>query len=153
MKLFNDKQKAVIKAYILRTEGLFEDLTRDEDRNKVEEKTWFDQNTTKEYKRLLLENIVLSDEVLTRVYAILKFNNNLNDLFLNQNNTQVISSLTTLEQHLVRDYISERDGYSHELEHESLLAEVQWLWLNNGVWKLFENESQPQFLMPVIDEE
>tara|TARA_R110002049_G_scaffold307720_2_gene509181 strand:- start:532 stop:993 length:462 start_codon:yes stop_codon:yes gene_type:complete len=153
MRLNHKVQKEIVKEYIRRNEELFRELATQEHYNKLDDETWFNPDISNERKKYMLEDYVLNDEVLNNLYTTKRNKGKLSDFFRKTSKNGILTELSHMEKILVNNYLKKRDGKHTCFEDSSLLPEAQYLQTNNNLWKLFENEAKPKFLIPLRNDE
>lgn len=148
MKLFNDIQKTVIKDYISRNIELIRDIWRPEIHGDELSIIYDEKRLTNKIKRKAT-NIIADGEVITRVYTKLKFENRLAELF-SSDNPVLHTDLTINEWNLIFDYMTDvyNETFIYTERHRNALAELEYLIDNNEIWRLFEDDFYPEFLIP-----
>lgn len=152
MRKFNENHFRILRQFILENEDCYNVLVSPEILNEIEQFCFNRQNfniTTAERRQLAVDRI--PEDILARFYAIKKYTGELNDLFenciANINNYDDSTELSLMYDYLGLLY--ENDAIFTE---ENAINQYGYMLGNNEIWKLFEDENYPNYLMPVQNE-
>ncbi|MCC4214098.1 hypothetical protein [Leeuwenhoekiella parthenopeia] len=148
MREFKNYHYDLIKNYINSDEELFQKLATAEIHNILADEELNNPNMTNQEKReFILQQIATNKDILVRIYVLKKIKGELNDLFPNFI-YNIFDDSECPEIKCMSAYQASFYERTFVEKKESAIAEYITLMENNEVWKLFEDENYPDFLMP-----
>ena len=145
MRCFTETQINTLKAYAVINNEVYNELFNDVIRDEFETYRIKNPNATIEQLESYRDSLVLSPENLLRLYIILK-NEGLLQTAFEMVMTREVDGYNPARE-LMREYFQNQLEESYTIE--DALNEYENHFDKSQIWKFFEDENNPRFIIPV----
>ena len=146
MTLFSEIQKVIVKDYIARDIELVRKIYRPHIHGEELNMIYDDELTAHQVREIT--DVLADGEVIAKIYTVIKFENRLIEMFVSDDPVSN-TDLELNEWKLLYEYMGKVYESGDFLTPYYAILELKQLIEHNELWKLFEDESNTDFLLPI----